>query len=58
MDILKELSKTRLVLLVTHEAHLVDHYCDRVIELMDGRVVSDRTNQGANGYVTRNHAMC
>ena len=54
MDILKELSKTRLVLLVTHEAHLVDHYCDRVIELMDGRVVSDRTNQGANGYVTRN----
>ena len=54
MDILKELSKTRLVLLVTHEAHLVDHYCDRIIELMDGRVVSDRTNQGANGYVTRN----
>ena len=54
MDILKELSKTRLVLLVTHEAHLVDHYCDRVIELQDGRVVSDRENKGANGYVTRN----
>ncbi len=54
MDILKELSKTRLVLLVTHEANLVDHYCDRVIELQDGRVVSDRVNEGAGGYVTRN----
>ena len=54
MDILKELSKTRLVLLVTHEANLVDHYCDRVIEIVDGRVVSDRVNEGAGGYVTRN----
>ena len=54
MDILKELSRTRLVLLVTHEAHLVDHYCDRIIEIVDGRVVSDRENEGANGYVTRN----
>ena len=54
MDILKELSKTCLVLLVTHEAHLVDHYCDRVIEIVDGRVVADRVNEGANGYVTRN----
>ena len=54
MDILKELSKTRLVLLVTHEANLVDHYCDRIIEIVDGRVVSDRINEGANGYVTRN----
>ena len=54
MDILKELSKTRLVLLVTHEAHLVDHYCDRVIEIVDGRMVSDRKNESANGYITRN----
>ena len=54
MDILKELSKTRLVLLVTHEAHLVDHYCDRVIEIVDGHVASDRENAEANGYVTRN----
>ncbi len=54
MDILKELSKSRLVLLVTHEAHLVDHYCDRIIEIVDGRVVSDRLNAGANGYIQRN----
>ncbi len=54
MDILKEISKTHLVLLVTHEAHLVDYYCDRVIELVDGRVESDRENEGANGYIRRN----
>ena len=53
MDILKELSRTRLVLLVTHEADLVDHYCDRVIEIVDGRVAGDRTNREANGYVQR-----
>lgn len=54
MDILKQLSKTRLVLLVTHEAHLVDHYCDRVIEIVDGRIESDRENLNANGYIQRN----
>lgn len=54
MDILKEISKTRLVLLVTHEANLVDFYCDRVIEIVDGRVNAHRQNEGANGYVRRN----
>ena len=54
MDILKELSRTCLVMLVTHEAHLVDYYCDRVIEIVDGRVHSDRVNEGAKGYVQRN----
>jgi ABC-type lipoprotein export system ATPase subunit len=54
MDILKEISRTRLVLLVTHEANLVDFYCDRVIEMADGHIVNDRINTGANGYVQRN----
>lgn len=53
MDILKALSRTCLVLLVTHEAHLVDYYCDRVIELVDGRVQSDRLNADANGYIRK-----
>ncbi len=54
MDILKEISESHLVLLVTHEAHLVDFYCDRVIEIVDGRIHGDRRNEGANGYVRRN----
>ncbi len=50
MDLLKQISQTHLVILVTHEAKLVDHYCDRVIELADGRVVGDKSNANANGY--------
>ena len=53
MDILKQLSKTRLVLLVTHEENLVDYYCDSVIELSDGRVVNVRNNSESNGYVAK-----
>lgn len=53
MDILKEISKTRLVLLVTHEENLVDFYCDKVIEIVDGQISSVRENAEANGYVER-----
>ncbi len=53
MDLLKRISRDHLVLLVTHEANLVDHYCDTVIELSDGAVVGMRQNSNANGYVAR-----
>ena len=53
MDLLKEIAKDHLVLLVTHEANLVDHYCDTVIELRDGSVVSVRHNQNAAGFAAR-----
>lgn len=54
MDILKQISRDHLVILVTHEASLVDHYCDRVIELVDGKVNSVYDNANANGYESRN----
>ena len=50
MDLLKSISENHLVLLVTHEAHLVDHYCDSVIELSDGKIIGVRQNESANGY--------
>ena len=50
MDLLKRISKDHLVVLVTHEANLVDHYCDKVIQLSDGEIVSTRENSDANGY--------
>jgi len=53
MDLLKAISREHLVLLVTHEANLVDYYCDTVIELSDGRVVSERKNASANGFAAR-----
>ncbi len=53
MDLLKEISRDHLVLLVTHEESLVDFYCDRVIEISDGRVIGERTNASAEGYTAR-----
>lgn len=53
MDLLKAIAKDHLVLLVTHEANLVDYYCDTVIELQDGRVVGTKQNVSANGFAAR-----
>ncbi len=53
MDLLKQISRDRLVILVTHEENLVDYYCDTVIELADGKVVGKRTNEAADGYAAR-----
>ncbi len=50
MDLLKAISRERLVLLVTHEAHLVDNYCDKVIGISDGRVSEERENYVTDGY--------
>ena len=49
MDMLRSLAKDRLVVLVTHEAHLVDLYCDVVVKLSDGKVESVYTNDNAAG---------
>ncbi len=54
MDLLRQIAKDHLVLLVTHEANLVDSYCDMVVELQDGRVASIRQNQAADGFEGRN----
>ncbi len=53
MDLLKAISRDHLVLLVTHEANLVDYYCDTVIELSDGQVVATRDNADADGFVAK-----
>lgn len=41
MEILKEISKTRLVIMVTHNGELAEQYSSRVIKLLDGEVQSD-----------------
>ncbi len=53
MDLLKEISKEHLVLLVTHEANLVDYYCDMVIELFDGKVINVKKNENAVGFLEK-----
>ncbi|MDP3058985.1 MAG: ATP-binding cassette domain-containing protein, partial [bacterium] len=41
LDILKEISKTRLVIMVTHNRELAEKYSDRIIRLVDGEIQSD-----------------
>ena len=41
MEILKEISREKLVIVVTHNPELADTYASRIIRLLDGRVVSD-----------------
>ena len=40
MELLKELSKTKLVLIITHSQELVEKYADSVIKMEDGKVLS------------------
>ncbi|MDL2319130.1 ATP-binding cassette domain-containing protein [Eubacteriales bacterium OttesenSCG-928-A19] len=41
MEILKEISKTRLVIMVTHNASLAEAYSSRIIRMLDGEIVED-----------------
>ena len=41
MEILKEISKEYLVIMVTHNEELSNIYSDRIIKIKDGKVVSD-----------------
>ena len=53
MNLLKAIAKDHLVLLVTHEANLVEYYCDKIIELSDGSVSSVRDNENAVGFSSK-----
>ncbi len=41
MDILKEISKTKLVVMVTHNAELAEKYSTRVVRFLDGEIIDD-----------------
>ena len=41
MDLLKEISEEKLVIMVTHNPELADQYATRIIRLLDGEVLSD-----------------
>ena len=41
MDLIKEIAKDKLVIMVTHNASLAEEYATRIIEFKDGEVVHD-----------------
>ena len=45
MDTLKELSKTKLIIVVSHDREFAEIYGDRIIELKDGKILQDITKK-------------
>lgn len=41
MELIKEISKNKLVIMVTHNRQLAEEYSTRVVELKDGKLLSD-----------------
>lgn len=41
MDLIREIAKDRLVVMVTHNAELAEQYATRIVRLQDGAIVSD-----------------
>ena len=49
MDLLKEVAKDRLVVMVTHNPELAEQYANRIVRVKDGHIISD-----TNPYVVEN----
>ncbi len=56
MDLLKEVAKDRLVIMVTHNADLAEEYSTRIIELKDGDILGD-SNIYDGGNEEKNHSQ-
>ena len=41
MDILRDISKDKLIIMVTHNPELAEQYSNRIIRLVDGKIVGD-----------------
>ena len=41
MELIKDISKERLVIMVTHNAKLAEQYSTRIIKLLDGNIIDD-----------------
>jgi len=51
MDLLTEIAKDRLVIMVTHNSELADKYANRLIHLRDGKVTYDSNPYNSDGAV-------
>ncbi|MDS1003879.1 ABC transporter ATP-binding protein/permease [Clostridium sporogenes] len=51
MDLIKEIAKDKLVIMVTHNPELAEEYADRIVSFSDGKIVSD-----TNPFVSENNS--
>lgn len=50
MSILKSISKSCLVLLVSHEKRIANFFADRIIEVRDGKIIKDVESSSSGSY--------
>ena len=55
MDLLKEVARDRLVIMVTHNPELADTYANRIINIKDGQIVSDSNPVPGSATDTTTH---
>lgn len=54
MDLLKEIAKDKLVIMVTHNPELAEEYSTRLVRLKDGEIISDSMPYDVDSLVTTN----
>ena len=62
MELIKEISKTKLVIMVTHNPEIAKKYSDRIVRVKDGEIQEDTTPYVAeevadNGFTLKKTAM-
>ena len=53
MEILKEISKDKLIIMVTHNPELAMQYSSRIIKILDGRITDDSNPVDMNANIMR-----
>lgn len=61
MELLKEISKDKLIVMVTHNPELAEKYSTRLVKLLDGKIISDsmpysKTDSKEEAKITENKA--
>ncbi len=54
MELLKEISKDKLIIMVTHNPEIAEKYSTRIIKLLDGKIISDSDEFSPEKYDEKN----
>ncbi len=61
MELIKKISRDKLVIMVTHNPELANEYSDRIVRVADGKILEDTNicedNKVTNNYVAKKTAM-
>jgi len=56
MQLIQEIAKDKLVIMVTHNAEIAEKYADRIVKLSDGKLISD-SNPATEAELNTNYTL-